>query len=186
MKSHRCMAFKHCEVCRKKYCLICEDTVHSCKQCVICKKAAGWYCPLCGKTTCGDCFRTLDSMLGQCCVNCFKFRVNRLISGDSANIYKYYNVKNICFICGDPAVFKCICEKKNICIKCSFISAYCSNDCKVKWCPRENTFTCNKCSECYNVFTDEDPLVRKTLITILICLKGLPKPLRLLICEFLI
>ena len=176
------MVFKYCNNCSLRYCGVCRacDCSEDCsecgnyrilRKCYNCEKkicdSCSYELPYIGATRdevlCRDCFENLCDNCGQ--LDCYC---------------------SLCDVCQKEITnFYCFCGKTTICKKCSLISNRCRK------CYDSYTYTCpvvflrygHKCPECYNVFID--PKIKKNLLTTLLCLSSLPKPLRLMICSLM-
>ena len=111
------------------------------------------------------------------------------------NCRVFGHVKN-CINCNKPICFNCrfyekkylIKGRRHLCGDC-FSGSEKKHYNDFRECPTLNGIfsLCNhRCPECYNVFADPSPDIKKMLMATLLCLrKRLPKPIQLIICSLM-
>ena len=174
---HICMAFRWCSKCGLKWCNICR------------KCRCGDVCP-CGKidelTRCEKCFirkcngcvktEYFRNILVGVCFDCIKKECTRCMQiscrcKECEYCGKITNGR--CIKCHGVNVCKGCARQKNMCSTCADVDTYCGSSVVC--------FRVHRCENCYNVFIDPRPQIRKSLIAAIIGLRKLPKPIVLMI-----
>lgn len=184
--NHQCLIFNYCGDCKVHWCGVCRK----CK-CPNIEYCCGdyrntWKCQVCNKKVCTKCVVDIPDIVNynfdySICFDC------------SLKVCPYCeSVKcdcRSCVKCGIRTRHVCGCGNKALCIKCKTFG--CSDKCVISdyyKCPNQiHGFSFNKhrCPECYNVFIDRRPKTKNKIKAALICLRPLPRPIRLLICSLM-